>query len=64
MMQKLPSGCAVSKFYITPKNWNTCRASIKKNWFVQYDFFSPSDAVNVAGGSSAIPSRTSKAIYR
>lgn len=40
-MKVLPSGCYRSEISISPKNWNTTRASIKKPWRLHYRFYDP-----------------------
>jgi hypothetical protein len=41
-MIQLPNGCKCSDLKVNPKNWNTPKASIKKNWFIYYRFYDPS----------------------
>lgn len=40
-MIALPNGCSRSKFYIYPTNWKSKKASLKKNWLIQYRFYDP-----------------------
>ncbi len=41
-MLQLPNGCTCSDPTVTPANWKTSGASIKKNWRVTYRFRDPS----------------------
>lgn len=43
-MNMLPSGCRYSDFNVFPSNWNTTRASIKKQWRIEYRFYDPAYA--------------------
>jgi hypothetical protein len=36
------NGCHRSEIKVTPANWNTGRASIKKNWKIYYRYYDPS----------------------
>jgi hypothetical protein len=40
-MIQLPNDCFVSDLKVNPKNWNTTKASNKKNWFIYYRFYIP-----------------------
>ena len=37
----LPNGCKCSELQVNPKNWDTSKASIKKNWYIYYRFYDP-----------------------
>lgn len=37
----LPNGCSRSAVSVTPKNWKTQKASVKKNWKINYRFYDP-----------------------
>lgn len=40
-MEQLKNGCARSPITVTPSNWNTAKASIKKNWKITYRYYDP-----------------------
>ena len=40
-MIQLPNGCYVSEFEVTPKNWETKKATTQKDWVIYYTFFDP-----------------------
>jgi len=40
-MKSLLNGCSRSDFAVTPKNWKTAKASIKKHWKIHYRFYDP-----------------------
>lgn len=40
-MIKLPFGCHCTELKVNPKNWQTNKASIKKDWFIYYRFYDP-----------------------
>jgi len=40
-MKNLLNGCSRSEFAVTPKNWKTAKASIKKHWKIHYRFYDP-----------------------
>lgn len=40
-MIALPNGCSRSEINVHPSNWKTSRASIKKDWVIQYRFYDP-----------------------
>ncbi len=40
-MRNLPNGCSCSELTIYPKNWKSEKASLKKDWYVQYRFYDP-----------------------
>ncbi|URM37125.1 tyrosine-type recombinase/integrase [Flavobacterium anhuiense] len=42
-MKILPNGCSCTEVWVSPENWQstTAKASLKKNWYVQCDFFDP-----------------------
>lgn len=40
-MKFLLNGCSRSDFAVTPKNWRTAKASIKKHWKIHYRFYDP-----------------------
>lgn len=35
------NGCYRSEIMVTPKNWNTTKASVKRNWRIHYRFYDP-----------------------
>lgn len=35
----LPNGCRVSAFTVSPKNWKSKHASVRKNWYCRYRFY-------------------------
>jgi hypothetical protein len=37
----LPFGCSCSTLSVSPKNWKSKNASVKKTWFVFYRFYDP-----------------------
>src|SRR5699024_2804238 len=37
----LPNGCSCSQISVFPKNWNTKKASIKRDWYLHYRFYDP-----------------------
>lgn len=41
MRTRLFQGCSRSEISITPKNWNTKKASLKKPWKLHYRFYDP-----------------------
>lgn len=40
-MHPLPNGCTRSSISVTPKNWSTAKAPIKKAWRIHYRFYDP-----------------------
>jgi len=42
-MKILPNGCSCTEVWVSPENWQstTAKAALKKNWYVQCDFFDP-----------------------
>jgi site-specific recombinase XerC len=40
-MIQLPFKCSASELTVHPKNWNTARASMKKDWYIFYRFYDP-----------------------
>lgn len=40
-MIALPNGCSRSNILIYPKNWKSNRASLRKDWKIQYRFYDP-----------------------
>ncbi len=40
-MTKLPFACYCTDLKVNPKNWQSSRTSIKKDWFVFYRFYDP-----------------------
>lgn len=40
-MISLPNGCSRSVISVSPKNWNTTKASVKKKWKIHYRFYDP-----------------------
>jgi hypothetical protein len=40
-MITLPNGCKCSELKVNPKNWESSRASVRKNWFIYYRFYDP-----------------------
>lgn len=40
-MIQLPNQCHCSHFNVYPKNWNSPRASVKKDWYITYRFYDP-----------------------
>lgn len=40
-MKSLHNGCSRSEISVTPTNWNTAKASIKKKWRIHYRFYDP-----------------------
>jgi site-specific recombinase XerC len=40
-MIQLPNGCRCSELKVNPKNWESTKASVKKNWFIYYRFYDP-----------------------
>ena len=40
-MKILLNGCHYSKISVTPTNWNTKKASLKKPWKIHYRFYDP-----------------------
>src|SRR5438093_10362072 len=40
-MISLPNGCTCSELTVTPKNWETRKASLKKDWTISYRFYDP-----------------------
>ena len=43
-MNLLSNGCRYSDLNVFPENWNTTRASLKKNWRIEYRFYDPAFA--------------------
>ena len=41
-MIKLKNGCYTSDIKVHPKNWQSTRASTKKDWYIFYRFYDPS----------------------
>ncbi|HEX8316482.1 MAG TPA: hypothetical protein VF609_15880 [Flavisolibacter sp.] len=41
-MIHLSNGCKCSEPKVNPANWETGKASLKKNWFIYYRFYDPS----------------------
>jgi hypothetical protein len=37
----LPNGCQYTQPYISPANWKSLKASIKKPWFIRFTFYDP-----------------------
>ena len=40
-MIQLQFGCYCSELKVSPKNWQTRKVSLKKDWFVYYRFYDP-----------------------
>jgi hypothetical protein len=40
-MLQLPNGCKCSEPKVNPSNWETSKASLKKNWYIYYRFYDP-----------------------
>jgi integrase len=40
-MISLPNGCYCSDLTVFPKNWNTKKASLAKDWYIHYRFYDP-----------------------
>lgn len=40
-MISLPNGCYCSDLAVFPKNWNTKKASLAKDWYIHYRFYDP-----------------------
>lgn len=38
-MIQLPNGCKCSELKVNPANWETAKASLKKNWYIYYRFY-------------------------
>lgn len=53
-MNKLPSGCSYSEFNVYPSNWNTTRASIKKDWRIEYYFRDPAFIDRYPNGKATV----------
>lgn len=45
MKQVLPNGCHTGKISVSPKNWKSSKASIKKDWYISYRFHDPSRGI-------------------
>lgn len=45
MKQVLPNGCHTGKISVSPKNWKSSKASIKKDWYISYRFHDPSKGI-------------------
>ncbi len=41
MKIQLPNGCSHSQLSASPKNWQTKKAELKKNWYISYRFYDP-----------------------
>jgi hypothetical protein len=41
-MLLLPNGCKCSPLKVSPNNWETAKASLKKKWYIYYRFYDPS----------------------
>ncbi|RYE32379.1 MAG: hypothetical protein EOP48_31075, partial [Sphingobacteriales bacterium] len=39
----LPNGCKCSEPKVSPSNWESPKASLKKNWYIYYRFYDPSE---------------------
>jgi integrase len=39
MKIQLPNGCSHSKLSVNPKEWQTKKASVKQDWFINYRFY-------------------------
>lgn len=37
----LPNGCKCSDLKVSPANWESAKASLKKNWYIYYRFYDP-----------------------
>jgi integrase len=42
-MIQLPNGCKCSDLKVNPANWESPKASVKKNWFIYYRFYDPTE---------------------
>ncbi|EJL66329.1 tyrosine-type recombinase/integrase [Flavobacterium sp. CF136] len=42
-MKNLPNGCSCTELWVSPENWQTTtsKASLKKQWYVQCDYYDP-----------------------
>lgn len=40
-MIALPNGCSCSEISVTPKNWKTIKANVKRQWRIIYRFYDP-----------------------
>lgn len=40
-MTQLPNGCKCSDLRVSPANWETAKASLKKKWYIHYRFYDP-----------------------
>lgn len=40
-MLSLPNGCRCSNLSVTPKDWQTAKHDLKKDWFISYRFYDP-----------------------
>lgn len=40
-MIALPNGCKCSEMKVNPKNWDTSKVSLKKDWLIYYRFYDP-----------------------
>jgi len=41
-MISLPNNCSCTELKVSPKNWNTAKASLKRPWIIYYRFYDPS----------------------
>ncbi|HWI93231.1 MAG TPA: hypothetical protein VNT20_18260 [Flavisolibacter sp.] len=40
-MIHLPNGCKCSELKVSPSNWQTPRASLRKKWYIYYRYYDP-----------------------
>jgi len=50
----LPNSCYCSDLSVFPKNWNTKKASIKKDWYISYRFYDPTQKAKFPKGKLVI----------
>jgi len=41
----LPNGCKFTQPYINPSNWESSKASVKRDWFIKFTFHHPSRGI-------------------
>jgi hypothetical protein len=53
-MIQLPHGCRCSEPKVNPANWESPKASIRKNWYIQYRFYDPVQTIKYPKGKLRI----------